>query len=210
MNQNNHKKTLSFALLFSSQILLVSCSGVGGDGLSQEDRVFEKCQNEQYNPVELYEDIVGIVDQGTLEKVKSTDVHKKFEDFLIQEKYLSAPTKKGYAELLQSIGEYPLKPEVLNKFHEDLGFIPILWFPPNSYLACYEELLSQKPNFDLDHWAYQFAQAFNAFEAYGKKEIDSGYLIAALDKIPEDKFDKIMYREIFLNLVYNDILNLGW
>jgi len=47
--------------------------------------------------------------------------------------------------------------------------------------------------------------AFNKFEAYGNLERESEYLIEVLNKVPEDKFQLIMYRKLFLDLIYTTL-----
>ncbi|AXP81251.1 hypothetical protein CJ739_2170 [Mariniflexile rhizosphaerae] len=42
-------------------------------------------------------------------------------------------------------------------------------------------------------------------EFFEKFKTDSNYLIDALSKIPEDKFQLIMYRKLFLDLIYTQL-----
>ena len=86
-----------------------------------------------------------------------------------------------------------------------MGFDPYLLFPINSHLSCYGYLIEQLKILDSSSWQYDFCLAYNKFEAYGNLKTDSEYLIDALNKIPEDKFQLIMYRKLFLDLIFTSL-----
>ena len=67
------------------------------------------------------------------------------------------------------------------------------------------KLFEQLKILDESSWQFEFGLAYNKFEAYGDLKTDSEYLIDALNKIPEDKFQKIIYRKLFLDLIYTNL-----
>lgn len=75
-------------------------------------------------------------------------------------------------------------------------------FSINSHLSCYGYLFERLKIIDSASWQYEFGLAYNKLEAYGDLNMDNAYLINTLDKIPEDKFQLIMYRKLFLDLIY--------
>src|SRR5690606_3655141 len=154
---------------------------------------------------DLYNRLVTEVGPIEGKLIYKQNIHSLLENLLLQEKYLTEISKSGYSELLKKANRKEIKPEFFEKLKSDLGFDPYLLFPINSHLSCYGYLFEQLKILDKSSWQYQFCLAYNKFEAYGDLKTDSEYLIYALNKIPEDKFQKIMYRKLFLDLIYTNL-----
>ncbi|MFB9054635.1 hypothetical protein ACFFVB_16220 [Formosa undariae] len=161
------------------------------------DEKFEQCSELRYNKL-LSE--VGPI-KGKL--ITKKNIHILLEKSLIQEKYLSEISKNGYSELLKNVNK--IRPIFFEKFISDIGFDPYSLFPKSSHLTCYGYLFEQLKIIDKTSWQYEFCLAFNKFEAYGNLKTDSEYLIDVLDEIPEGKFQNIVYRKLFLDIIYTNI-----
>ncbi len=189
------KKLLQIIIL----TLITACGSTKNTTELIADEKFELCSEIRYN--RLLEQIEP--NYGKL--IYKKNIHSLLENILIQENYLTEISKSGYAELLKKAGRNEIKPEFFEKLKSDLGFDPYLLFPVNSHLSCYGYLFEQLNILDNSSWQYQFCLAYNKFEAYGNLKTDSEYLINALNKIPKDKFQLIMYRKLFLDLIYTTL-----
>lgn len=160
---------------------------------------FELCSEIKYNRL--------VTEFGPIEGklIYKQNIHSLLEDSLLQEKYLTEISKNGYSELLKKANRNEIKPEFFEKLKSELEFDPYMLFPINSHLSCYGYLFEQLKILDKSSWQYQFCLAFNKFEAYGNLERESEYLIEVLNKVPEDKFQLIMYRKLFLDLIYTTL-----
>ncbi|WP_130963187.1 hypothetical protein [Hyunsoonleella flava] len=177
-------------------LLITACGSTKYADDRIADEKFELCSEIKYN--RLITEFTPI--EGKL--IYKQNIHSLLENALIQEKYLTKISKNGYSELLQKAGRKEISPEFFEKFKSDLEFDPYMLFPINSYLSCYGFLFDPLKILDKSNWQYDFVLAYNKFEAYGDLKSDSKYLIDALNKIPEEKFQLIIYRKLFLDLIY--------
>ena len=177
----------------------MSCGSTKNTTDKIADDKFKLCSELKYKHL--------VTEVGPIEgkSVYKNNIHDLLENYLLQEKYLTAVSKSGYSALLQKASRNEIKPEFFEKFISDLEFDPFLLFPTHSRLSCYGYLFEQLNMLDKSSWQYNFALAYNKFEAQGNLESESKYLIDALDKIPEDKFQMIMYRKLFLDLIYTQL-----
>jgi hypothetical protein len=189
-------KKLLQILIFT---LITACGSTKNTTDLIADEKFELCSEIKYNRLVTE---VGSIDGKLIYK---QNIHSLLENALIQEKYLTEISKIGYSELLIKANRKEIKPEFIEEFKSDLGFDPYLLFPINSQLSCYGYLFEQLNILDKSSWQFDFGLAYNEFEAYGDLKTDSEYLIKALKKIPEDKFQLIMYRKLFLDLIYTQM-----
>ncbi|WP_298500424.1 hypothetical protein [uncultured Algibacter sp.] len=189
------KKLLQIIIL----ILITACGSTKNTSDLIADEKFELCSEIRYN--RLVTEVEPI--EGKL--IYKQNIHSLLENSLIKEKYLTEISKNGYAELLKKVIRKEIKPDFFEKLKSDLGFDPYLLFPTNSHLSCYGYLFEQLNVLDNSSWQYDFCLAYNKFEAYGNLKTDNEYLIDALNKIPEDKFQLIMYRKLFLDLIYTNL-----
>ncbi|WP_411895206.1 hypothetical protein [Winogradskyella sp. A2] len=134
---------------------------------------------------------------------KKANIHNLFENKLIFDGYLNEISIKGYSDLLKS----DIPNEFFIEFEDELGFDPSLLFPINSYISCYGILYERLKLFNEKSWQFKFGYAYNQYEAYGKMKLKSEYLKNALYEIPESKFQDILYRKVFLDLIYSDYEN---
>ncbi|OUS03693.1 hypothetical protein A9Q86_00010 [Flavobacteriales bacterium 33_180_T64] len=138
--------------------------------------------------------------KGKLEYIQN--IHSLLENSLIQEEYLNEITKKGYAELLNKAKLNLIKPEFFEKFKSELGFDPNLLFPKGNHSRCYDYLITNLNIIDENSWQYKFRDGYWKSEAYGFLSSDITELIKGLNEIPDEKFQMIMYRKVFLNIIY--------
>ena len=189
------KKLLQIIIL----TLITACGSFKNTTDLIADEKFELCSEIKYNR------LVNDIEPNYGKLIYKQNIHSLLENALIQEKYLTKISKNAYAELLKKANRKEIKPEFFEKLKSDLGFDPYLLFPINSHLSCYGYLFEQLKILDKSSWQFEFGLAYNKFEAYGDLKTDSEYLIDALNKIPEDKFQKIMYRKLFLDLIYTNL-----
>ncbi|MGM1057532.1 MAG: hypothetical protein ACQEWG_16720 [Bacteroidota bacterium] len=166
------------------------------------DEKFELCSDIRYNRL--------ITELGPVEGklVYKQNIHSLFENLLLQEGYLTEVSKTGYADLLNKVRENKFTPDLLEKFKMELEFDPYNLFPTNSFLSCYGYLFEQLNILDKsDHstWQYKFALAYNKFEAFGDLRSNNNFIIAALNEIPENQFEKIIYRKLFLDIIFMEL-----
>lgn len=189
-------------LLISSLILSASCGSNKEIDNTIADEKFKICTDIKYNRL--------ITDLGPVNgrQIYKENIHSLFENLLLRENYLSEISKNGYINLLKSVERNEIKPELLEKFTSELEFDPYLLFPTNSFLSCYGYLFEQLNIFDKANkeiWQYKFGLAYNKFEAYGSLNMNSEYLIDALNEIPDKEFEKIIYRKLFLDLIFMEL-----
>lgn len=156
------------------------------------EQKFKQCTDEKYNHLANQS-----LPTDTL-LFEKANIHNLLENKLIIDGYLKEISKKGYSELLDK----NIPSEFFENFEKENGFDPILLFPVNSYISCYGILYHRLNLYDKNSWQFKFGYAFNQYEAYGKMNIRSSYLKAALMEIPEKKFQNIIYRRVFLDLLY--------
>ena len=166
------------------------------------DEKFKLCSDIKYSRL--------ITDFGPAEgkQIYKENIHSLFENLLLKENYLTEISKSGYSNLLKSVARNEVKPELIEKFKTELEFDPYLLFPTNSFLSCYGFLFEQLnilDNAEKEIWQYQFGLAYNKFEAYGNLNTSSEYLIKALNEIPDEEFEKIMYRKLFIDLIFMEL-----
>lgn len=186
-------------LLIIILTLITACGSTNNKTDLVADEKFELCSEIKYNRL--------VTEFGPIEGklIYKQNVHSLLENSLIQEKYLTEVSKNGYTELLRKVSRKEIKPEFFEELKLDLGFDPSLLFPTNSHLSCYGYLFEQLQILDKTSWQYQFCLAFNKFEASGNLERESEYLVGVLNTIPEDKFQLIIYRKLFLDLIYTNL-----
>ncbi|WP_299261502.1 hypothetical protein [uncultured Aquimarina sp.] len=189
------KKLLQIIIL----TLITACGSTKTTTDLIADEKFELCSKIRYNQLMTE---VGPIDGKLIYK---QNIHSLLENSLIQEKYLTEISKSGYSELLKKVNRGEIKPDFFEKLKTDIGFDPYLLFPINSHLSCYGYLFEQLNVLNKSSWQYEFGLAYNKFEAYGNLEKESEYLIDVLNKIPEDKFQLIMYRKLFLDLIFTQL-----
>ncbi|WP_242158710.1 hypothetical protein [Aestuariivivens sediminis] len=173
-------------------ILITSC----GSLMIPPDLVFEQKFNECTN--EKYIQLAGrTLPKDTL-LFKKTHIHNLLENKLIVDGFLEEISKKGYLNLLDK----SMTTEFFHGFENEIGFDPYFLFPENAFISCYSILDDKLNLFDENSWQFRFVHAYNQYEAHGDMDIKSPYLKAALEKIPEIKFQNIIYRKLFLDLIY--------
>ena len=186
------KKLLPLVILF----LITSCNSTKSTNYSIDDEQFELCSNEKYATL--------ITNYGPGEEHLSSakSVHRLLENLLLREKHLTEVSKPAYAALLEKAKRKEIKPEFFEKFKQEIGFEPYLLFRINMHLSCYEQPTLLLKTLDESSWQYKFMEAYWKFEAQGDLSHDQNFLTDALYVIPDEKFEMIMYRRLFLDLIY--------
>ena len=192
------KRLLQISIL----LLFASCGSLINTTNSIADEKFKLCSDIKYNKlVTEFEPV-----QGKLMYKKN--IHALFENLLLRENYLKEISKSGYVDLLNKVEQKKIKPELLDKFLDELEFDPYSLFPASSYLSCYEYLFEQLKILDkndITSWQYKFVNTYNKFETSGDLGVNNNYIINALNQIPEKEFNKIMYRKLFLDLIFRQL-----
>ena len=180
-------------------VFIISCNSEKNTSGLIADKEFELCCELKYN---------NAINLGPANG-KLTDkknIHSLLEQSLMKEKYLTEISKKGYSLLFDKIKDKEIKPDFFKKFKKDLGFDPYLLFPIMSRLQCYNIITVREKTegikIDKTNWQYQLMEAFWEIEVAGDLNFEDGNMKNALSKIPEDKFQLIMYRKLFLDLIY--------
>jgi len=186
------KKLLPLIILF----LITSCNSTKNTNYSMDDEQFELCSKEKYTTL--------ITNYGPGEEHLSSakSVHRLLENLLIREKHLTGIGKPAYAALLEKAKRKEIKPEFFEKFKKEIGFEPYLLFSISKHLSCYEQPTLLLKTLDESSWQYKFIEAYWKFEAHGDLSHDQSLLTEALYVIPDEKFEMIMYRKLFLDLIY--------
>ena len=161
-----------------------------------DDEQFELCSNEKYST------LITNYGPGEEHLAAAKSVHSLFENLLIREKHLTEVSKPAYAALLEKAKRKEIKPKFFEKFKQEIGFEPILLFRINMDLSCYEQPTLLLKTLDKSSWQYKFMEAYWKFEAQGDLSHDQSNLANALQVIPDEKFEMIMYRKLFLDLIY--------
>lgn len=174
-------------------ILISSCNSSRIKSDLMFEQKFKHCADEVYNKLA---DRSYPIDTLLFQKA---NVHHLFENQLILDGYLEEISREGYSDLLDK----NISAEFFKKFEKEIGFEPSLLFPVNSFINCYGTLNHRIELFDKNSWQFKFVFAFNQYEAYGMMELKSEYLKAVLMEIPEKKFKNIIYRKVFLDLIYS-------
>ena len=171
---------------------MISCASNKKKSQLLFDQKFKECTDEKYD--RLANQSLPI---DTL-LFQKENIHSLLENELIIAGYLDKVSKEGYLRLF----EKNISPEFFKTFESKIGFNPDLLFPINGYINCYGTLYHRLKLFDKDSWQFEFGYAYNQYEAYGNMKIKSDYLKEALKKIPKRKFENIIYRKVFLDLLY--------
>jgi hypothetical protein len=180
-------------------VFLLSCnSKKNTDGLIS-DKDFEYCSSLKYNKaIEM-----GPVNGKLTDK---KNIHNLLEQSLIKENYLTEISKNGYSQLFDKIKDKEIPADFFNRFKRDIGFDPYLLFPLMSRMQCYNIIIVREKiegiTIDKTNWQYQLMEAFWKAEVAGNLNFEDGNLKNTLSKIPEDKFQLIMYRKLFLDIIY--------
>ena len=183
-------------------LLVLFCSCASKD-LSQDniwDEKFELCSDMQ-----LLTNIEFNIGDGAKEKY-ARNIYPLLENFLLQEEILRDISKEGYKELVYKTLFNQIEPTIFEKFINEIGFDPSLALANPTSVYCYgypypyreDQLRKLKKG-----WQYEFLLVINKIYAqggYSKGNIDVFY--SAIDKIPEEKFSKEIYRRYFLDMVY--------
>jgi len=163
------------------------------------DEKFELCSEIKYDRlINEYEHVKG-------KQIYKRNIHSLLENYLLQENYLTEISKNGYSELLNKAVRKEIKPEFFAKFKADLGFDPLILFPLNYQAGCYDYLIVQLKILNENSWQYKFRDDYWKSEAEGFLISDNGHINNALNKIPEEKFQMMIYRKLFLDLIYRHL-----
>ncbi|WP_089381949.1 hypothetical protein [Lutibacter agarilyticus] len=189
------KKLLQILIL----LIITSCGSMKNSNEIIADEKFELC-----NKLRLESRINNLAPDNS-KPIYNQNIYSLFENFLIQENYLTEISKKGYSQLLDKIKLNEKKSDLIDKFSSELGYDPYFGFSPNTRLSCYGYLFEQLKILDKSSWQYEFCLAYNKFESVGIDKENYDYLKNAMNKIPDKKFEKIVYRIIFLDLIYFEL-----
>ncbi|WP_204347087.1 hypothetical protein [Psychroserpens algicola] len=176
--------------------LITACGTTNHSTKSIADEKFELCsklRNEEL--ITLYK-----LDEEKLPYIRN--IHSLLENYLIQEDYLKEISKKGYTHLLNNVKLNLIKPEFFEKFKNHLGYDPNILFPRGGHSRCYDYLITNLKIIDENSWQYKFRDGYWKSEANGFFISDITELIKGMNEIPDEKFQMIMYRKVFLNLIY--------
>lgn len=169
-------------------IILSSCKTI-------VDYEFKKCYDSKLK------ERVTFMGPVKIDKKIQLNIHQIFETYLIENQMLSNNTKNGYKDLIIDIKNNVIEKSQFEKFKTKIGFDPILHFNPYLSTQCFGELFEIKKKLNNTDWQYDFLITFNKFEEYGEIE----YLSEMLEKIPDDKFIKIEYRKLFIDLIFSEL-----
>ncbi|WP_218841467.1 hypothetical protein [Winogradskyella costae] len=189
------KKLLQILIL----LLITSCGSTKSASDRIADEKFELCSEIKYE---------RLIDEYSPTKGKlilKRNIHSLLENYLIQENYLTDISKNGYSELLNKAIRKEIDPKFFAKFKADLEFDPLLLFPLNYQSGCYDYLIIQLKILDKNSWQYKFRDDYWKSEVEGFLMSDNGHINNALNKIPEEKFEMIIYRKLFLDLIYRHL-----
>ena len=189
------KKLLQILILLT----IISCGSMKNSNDILADEKFELC-----NKLRLESRINDLAPDNS-KLIYNQNIHSLFENFLIQENYLTEISKKGYSQLFDKIKLNENRSDLIDKFSSELEYDPYFGFSPNTRLSCYGYLFEQLKILDKTSWQYEFTLAYNKFESVGIDKENYDYLKNAMNKIPDGKFEKIIYRIIFLDLIYFEL-----
>ena len=180
-------------------ILITSCSSTKNTLDRIADEKFELCSEIRYKNQSTK---FGRIPTNS---IAEKNIHSLLENYLIQEGHLLEISKKGYSELLNKAIRKEIKAEFFVKFKTEIGFDPLLLFPLNYQAGCYDYLIIQLKMLDEDSWQYKFRNDYWKSEVEGFLLTDNGHINNTLNKIPEKKFEMIIYRKLFLDLIYRHL-----
>jgi len=178
-------------------LLITACGSTKNTSDQIADEKFKLCSELKY------EKLITQYYSRTDEKlILKQNIHSLLENYLIQENYLTEISKNGYSELLNKAVRKEIDTKFFEKFKADLEFDPLLLFPRNYQSGCYDYLIIQLKILDENSWQYKFRDDYWKSEVEGFLMSDNGHINNALNKIPEEKFEMLIYRKLFLDLIY--------
>jgi hypothetical protein len=186
------KKLLQIIIL----VFIISCdSKKSASDLA--DKEFEICIESKYS-----ERIENGPTEGNLTDKKN--IHKLLELALVKEGYLTDITKNGYLKLFDKIKTKDIDSNFFDKFKVQLGFDPFLLFPimGQAQLVCYDQIILREKLVDKTSWQYKVMESLWEIEKSGDLNFKDENLANALKSIPEKKFELMMYRKLFLDVIY--------
>ncbi len=186
------KKLLQIIIL----VLIISCDSKKNTP-DFADNKFESCVEQKYS------DLIGYVTtDGNLTDKKN--IHKLFEQELIKNGYLADINKNAYLNLFNKIKQNDIDSNFFDQFKVKLGFDPFLLFPfiGQAQLKCYDQIILRKEMVDKTSWQYNVMESLWEIEKSGDLNFYDGNLANALMSIPDEKFELLMYRKLFLDVIY--------
>ena len=139
-------------------------------------------------------------------KKYARNIYPLLENFLLQEKILTSISKEGYKQVVYNAIFEQIDPKIFEKFIHEIGFDPSLALANPISVYCYAYPYPYRENQLRElkkGWQYEFLLVINkiyAEKGYSKDSIELFY--SAIDKIPEEKFSKEIYRRYFIDMVY--------
>jgi hypothetical protein len=174
-------------------ITIISCSKNNQQELI--DKNFEECYNSEINQ---------LIKEYSFDKKNETverEIYNHYENFLIKESVLKKIDKLSYIEFLEKIENGEIKKGYSDKFSRELNFDSDPYFSYWAVLSCHDKFYRQEKLINEKSWQYKIGVEISKYQASG--EISN--LINAVKIIPEDKFDKIYYRDVIIVNIYNRI-----
>ena len=95
----------------------------------------------------------------------------------------------------------------MDEFINEIGFSPFFYINRYGFIDCHYKLYNELKIIDKEHWIYKFGLKYNELEAHGELELFDEYIKNALLIIPKNRFKRIEYRKLFLDLIYNNLDN---
>jgi hypothetical protein len=172
--------------------LITACASLQPTSDLALDQKFKACTDETYNQLASQ----SLPKDSLL--YQKAHIHNVLENKLIANGYLEDLSKEGYSKLLDK----SIAPKFFTEFENEIGLDPYFLFPQNAFASCYDVMDDKLHLFDEKSWQSKFVSVYKQFEAQGNGGIKSPYLKAALEEIPELKFQNITYRKLFLDLIY--------
>ena len=160
------------------------------------DEKFDLCSKVKY------EKLINKVAINDSQQAYAENIHGHLENFLLIKGYLSNVSASGYEKLLIAVSDSPERFSDFEEFKSELGFDPLFLFASNYQASCYDYVIDQLKLVKSDSWQHQFREYFWKAEATGFFEDTEHNIIKALRIIPKEKFNSIVYRKLFLDLIY--------
>jgi len=176
-------------------IILVSFLSLGCRNKELIDRNIDACFTLQ---LERLENSYGI---------KAKTVYPKLENFLIEKKHLKSISKKSYLNLIQDIENHKVKSAVLDQFNKREGFSlslltsSIFFADMNCTRLALDTLTNRKY-----YWQYKYLQQIGKIQHEGNLNVPN-QIHDLMECIPIDKFEKLQYRRLFLNVIVSRLEN---
>ncbi|PNQ72505.1 hypothetical protein C1T31_12015 [Hanstruepera neustonica] len=177
-------------------MLIISCDSKKSTP-DLADKEFEVC-------IELeYSNRIEIGPAGGNLTVKK-NIHKLLEQALVKKGYLTDTTKNGYLNLFNQIKQSDIDSDFFDQFKIQLGFDPFPLFPfiGQAQLKCYDQVVLRKEMVYKTSWQYNVMESLWEIEKSGDLNFNDDNLANALMSIPEDKFELLIYRKLFLDVIY--------